>query len=279
MPEGHTLHRLAILHTRRYVGRPVAVSSPQGRFATSAELVDGRVLESAEAHGKHLFHHYGPDLVVHVHLGLYGKFSDDRLPAEEPRGQVRMRMIGETHYADLRGPTACELLTDAEVDAIHARLGADPLRDDADPDRAWARISRSRAPLATLLMDQSVIAGVGNVYRAEALFRHGLDPQLPGRELTRASAGTSCGPTWSTCCTTACRRGKIETLRPEHDPRLHDGRRPVRPGGVRLQAHRRALPGLRHAGRACPPPGPQPVLVPGVPGGLIVRRRSGPEPA
>ena len=139
---------------RRYVGRPVAVSSPQGRFATSAELVDGRVLESAEAHGKHLFHHYGPDLVVHVHLGLYGKFSDHRLPTEEPRGQVRMRMIGQTHYADLRGPTACELLTDAEVDAIHARLGADPLRDDADPDRAWARISRSRAPLATLLMDQ-----------------------------------------------------------------------------------------------------------------------------
>jgi len=89
VPEGHTLHRLAILHTRRYVGRPVAVSSPQGRFATSAELVDGRVLESAEAHGKHLFHHYGPDLVVHVHLGLYGKFSNHRLPTEEPRGQVR----------------------------------------------------------------------------------------------------------------------------------------------------------------------------------------------
>ena len=58
------------------------MSSPQGRFATDAELVDGRVLESAEAHGKHLFHHYGPDLVVHVHLGLYGKFSDARLPAE-----------------------------------------------------------------------------------------------------------------------------------------------------------------------------------------------------
>ena len=222
MPEGHTLHRLAALHTRRYVGRPVAVSSPQGRFATNAEMVDGRVLESAEAHGKHLFHHYGPDLVVHVHLGLYGRFSDVRLPAEEPRGQVRMRVIGETHYGDLRGPTACELLTDAEVDAIHARLGADPLRGDADPDRAWARISRSRAPLATLLMDQSVIAGVGNVYRAEALFRHGLDPQMPGRKLTRAC--------WDELWVDLVdllhdgfRRGKIETLRSEHDPRLVDG--------------------------------------------------------
>jgi endonuclease VIII len=185
MPEGHTLHRLAGLHRRRYVGHPVAVSSPQGRFSTSAELIDGRVLESTEAHGKHLFHDYGPDLVVHVHLGLYGRFSDERLPAEAPRGQVRMRIVGRTHYADLRGPTACELITGAEADVIRARLGEDPLRPDADPDRAWARISRSRAPLATLLMDQSVIAGIGNVYRAEVLFRHGLDPQLPGRALRR----------------------------------------------------------------------------------------------
>lgn len=221
MPEGHTLHRLAALHTRRHAGRPVGVSSPQGRFAADAEIVDGRVLESAEAHGKHLFHHYGPDLVVHVHLGLYGRFSDARLPVQEPWGQVRMRMVGTTHYADLRGPTACVLITDAEADTIHARLGEDPLRDDADPDRAWARISRSRAPLATLLMDQSVIAGVGNVYRAEALFRHGLDPQMPGRALTRAQWDAL----WADLVDLlhdGFRRGKIETLRPEHDPRLVD---------------------------------------------------------
>jgi endonuclease-8 len=130
-----------------------------------------------------------------------------------------MRMIGPTHYADLRGPTACELITDAEVASIRARLGADPLRSDADPDRAWARISRSRAPLATLLMDQSVIAGVGNVYRAEALFRHGLDPQLPGRALTRQQWDEL----WADLVAMlrdGVRRGKIETLRPEHDPRL-----------------------------------------------------------
>ena len=94
-----------------------------------------------------------------------------------------MRMIGSTHWTDLRGPAACELLTDVDVDAVRARLGPDPLRDDADPARAWRRISRSRAPLATLLMDQSVLAWVGNVYRAEVLFRHRLDPLRPGREL------------------------------------------------------------------------------------------------
>jgi endonuclease VIII len=219
MPEGHTLHRLARRHRTRFAGKQVSVTSPQGRFATSAEIVDGLTLRRAEAHGKHLFHHYGPDLVVHVHLGLYGTFSDLPLPAAQPRGLVRMRMVGPTHHADLRGPTACELITDDEAAGIRARLGADPLRADADPDRAWARISRSRAPLATLLMDQSVIAGVGNVYRAEALFRHGLDPQLPGRRLGRERWDVL----WADLVALlqdGVRRGKIETLRPEHDPRL-----------------------------------------------------------
>ncbi|HZG91902.1 MAG TPA: zinc finger domain-containing protein [Pseudonocardia sp.] len=243
MPEGHTLHRLARLHRRRYVGHPLAVSSPQGRFATSAEIVDGRVLQRTEAHGKHLFHHYGPDLVVHVHLGLYGQFSDVPRPVEEPRGLVRMRIVGPTHHADLRGPTACELITDAEVAAIHARLGADPLRRDADPDRAWARISRSRAPLATLLMDQAVIAGVGNVYRAEALFRHGLDPQLPGRALGREQWDLL----WDDLVALlrdGVRRGKIETLRPEHDPRL------LRPADRGARCARRVY-AYRRTGEPC----------------------------
>lgn len=139
------------------------MSSPQGRFAKAAEVLDGRVLKRAEAHGKHLFHVYAADLVVHVHLGLYGSFTEAALPVASPRGQVRMRLIGATHWTDLRGPAACELLTKAETAAVRARLGPDPLRRDADPGRAWDRISRSRAPLATLLMDQSVLAGVALV--------------------------------------------------------------------------------------------------------------------
>jgi endonuclease-8 len=239
MPEGHTLHRLAELHGRRFAGQPVAVSSPQGRFAASAALVDGRVLERAEAHGKHLFHHYGPDLVVHVHLGLYGMVSDEPLPAAEPVGQVRMRLVGPTHYADLRGAAACELLTDAEAGAIHARLGEDPLRPDADPDRVWARISRSRASLARLLMDQSVVAGSGNVYRAELLFRHRIDPQLPGRSLRRAQWDAM----WADLVALmreGVRTGRIDTVAPEHDPEP-TGRAPRqdRHGGE-VYAYRRA---------------------------------------
>ncbi|HZE18004.1 MAG TPA: DNA-formamidopyrimidine glycosylase family protein, partial [Mycobacterium sp.] len=95
MPEGHTLHRLARLHQRRFAGAPVSVSSPQGRFTESAVAVDGRVLRRATAWGKHLFHHYADGPTVHVHLGLYGSFTEWARPPDmampAPVGQVRMR--------------------------------------------------------------------------------------------------------------------------------------------------------------------------------------------
>ncbi|NEE25235.1 Fpg/Nei family DNA glycosylase, partial [Streptomyces sp. SID7982] len=82
------------------------------------------------------------------------------------------------------------LITEPEKRAIHERLGPDPLRGDENGERAWQRISRSRTTIAALLMDQKVIAGVGNVYRAEVLFRHGIDPYRTGRDLTRAEWDT-----------------------------------------------------------------------------------------
>lgn len=221
MPEGHTLHRLAGALREAFLGDRLEVSSPQGRFAESAALVDGAVLERSEAHGKHLFLHLA-DRVVHVHLGLYGRFDVRRADGEVPPpvGQVRLRLVGPptehgTAYADLRGATACELLEEPQVQAILDRLGPDPLREDAEPDRAWARIGRSRAPVATLLMDQSVVAGIGNVYRAELLFRHRLDPYREGRTLRR----TTWQESWDDLVDlmrVGVRRGRIDTVRPEH---------------------------------------------------------------
>ena len=181
MPEGHTIHRLARRHARLLVGQRVAADSPQGRFDDGARLLDGRVLDATDAWGKHLFHRYD-DLWLHVHLGLYGKFRDGVLPAPEPRGALRLRLVGAGHWLELRGPTACEVMTDAERASVLARLGPDPLRRRPDAEAFVARVLRSRAPIATLLMDQSVVAGVGNVYRAEVLFRQRLDPYRPGRE-------------------------------------------------------------------------------------------------
>lgn len=182
MPEGHTLHRLARRQHEQFAGQTVSVSSPQGRFAMGAEAVDGRELDRVTAHGKHLFAWFG-DRVVHVHLGLFGKYAAGTGPAPDPVGAVRMRWTAVTGWTDLRGPTACDVLDPSGVDAILARLGPDPLARRPDGARAWTRIAHSKAPIAALLLDQSVVAGIGNVYRAEILFRHRVPPLVPGREL------------------------------------------------------------------------------------------------
>lgn len=183
MPEGHTIHRLARQQQKQFGGQVVRASSPQGRFVDGAALIDGSVLQATEAWGKHLLHHYDSGLMVHIHLGLYGKFTAGTGEPPEPRGALRLRLVADEHWSDLRGPTACELLEPDERTTLLARLGPDPLRKDADPAAAYARISRSRTSIAALLMDQKVIAGIGNVYRAELLFRHRVDPMLPGRDL------------------------------------------------------------------------------------------------
>lgn len=184
MPEGHTIHRLARDHERDFVSQKLSVSSPQGRFVNGAKQLNGRVLDRVDACGKHLFYAWGKH-ILHVHLGLYGKFRRHKLPVPEPRGQVRLRLIGTEHAVDLNGPTCCELITAAEKNAILDRLGPDPLRTDSDPDRVWTRISKSKAAIGTLLLNQAVIAGVGNVYRAEILFLIGIHPECPGRDLSR----------------------------------------------------------------------------------------------
>src|SRR3954447_18027605 len=186
MPEGHTIHRLARDHTRALGRQPVEVTSPQGRFADSAALVSGTTLKSVDAHGKHLFYRFEDDRIVHVHLGLFGKFWPFVPPAPAVNGrQVRMRLIGAAAGTDLSGPTACDLMTPPEARAIISRLGPDPLRKDADPDRAWAAIRRRKGPIGAALMDQAVLSGVGNVYRAEVLFVHGIHPETPCPQITR----------------------------------------------------------------------------------------------
>ncbi|GAA1960866.1 Fpg/Nei family DNA glycosylase [Amycolatopsis minnesotensis] len=243
MPEGHTLHRLARLHKRRYGGAPVEVSSPQGRFADEASILDGQVLKSAEAYGKHLFHDYGPQGIVHIHLGLYGTFTEAEQPVTDPVGQVRLRIVGRTHWTDLRGPTRCELLTRGEIDAIKARLGPDPLRRDAKPGLAFARISRSRTSLAALLMDQSVLAGVGNVYRAEVLFRHGIAPMVPGTALDEA-VWKDIWADLVALMRDGVKKGRIDTVAPEHLPEV-TGRAP------RQDRHGGEVYVYRRAGQPC----------------------------
>ncbi|WP_320781169.1 Fpg/Nei family DNA glycosylase [Streptomyces sp. CRN 30] len=242
MPEGHTIHRLAQDHFAAFGGRTVRVTSPQGKFADAAALLDGTVLTAAEAHGKHLFLRFGPAEAgnwVHIHLGLFGKVGFGPAPAPAPTDTVRLRLADDTSYMDLRGPTTCALITEDEKDAVHARLGPDPLRPDADPAAAYRRISRSRTSVAALLMDQKVIAGVGNVYRAEVLFRHGVDPYRAGKDL-RPGEWDAIWADLVELMREGVRNNRIDTVRPEHLPEAM-GRPPrVDDHGGEVYVYRRA---------------------------------------
>lgn len=241
MPEGHVIHRLAVALTEGFSDRPVRVTSPQGRFAGSAELMDGRVLIGAEAIGKHLFIDFDAPLaapIIHIHLGLIGKL---RLGPPRPVvGEVRLRLASPELVADLHGPQWCRLISPAEHDAVVEASGPDPLRADADPDRGWQRVHRASRSIAALLMDQRIAAGVGNIFRAEVLYRHRLDPFIPGKQL-KAATWRAIWADLVDLMAYAVGTGRIDTVRSEHDPEL-TGRPPrVDPHGGEVYVYRRAF--------------------------------------
>ena len=191
MPEGHTIHRLAKDQGDDLAGRTIRASSAQSRFVEGAALIDGTVLERSEAWGKHLFHTFDSGRVLHVHLGLIGKwFRRAGAPLPDPTDTTRLRLspkddAGDEVAWDLTGPMTCAVITPDQQDAVVATLGPDPLRTDADPERMWSRLQRSGKAVGLLLMEQDVVAGIGNVYRSELLNIVGIDPRRPGRKVTR----------------------------------------------------------------------------------------------
>ena len=219
MPEGHVVHLQARRLRRAFRGDKVRVDSPQGRFADGAKRINKRSVTDVQAYGKHLFIDFDNDLSIHVHLGLYGKWRFGKGAAPDPVGLIRLRLQTPEAHAELCGPTACDVLDADGVALILAKVGPDPIRRDADPDAAWARISRSTAPIATLLMDQKVISGVGNIYRAEVLFRHGIDPYRPGRDID-VNEFTAMWEDLVVLMTDGTKRGRIDTVREEHLPEV-----------------------------------------------------------
>ncbi|MES9327046.1 DNA-formamidopyrimidine glycosylase family protein [Cutibacterium acnes] len=218
MPEGHVIHRLANAIDLAFAGSRVEVTSPQGRFAESAAMLDGTVLASAQAWGKHLvvdFDNHRPDHLLHIHLGLIGKLAVE--PTVPVVGQVRLRITDGVTAADLRGPQTCELINDDEWGTVAATIGPDPIRDDADPDVAWDKVRRSSRRISDVLLDQRVAAGVGNIYRAEVLFRHRVDPATPGKQISH-STWLAMWDDLVMLMRAGVESGRIDTVQPEHTP-------------------------------------------------------------
>ena len=262
MPEGHVIHRLARDLNTLFAGQHLRVTSPQARFAAEATVIDGARLREAFAWGKHLFLDFSTsDLrhIVHVHLGLIGSFRiENYAPDVPPRGQVRLhlhRLVDEelggeqeqSRAANLRGPQWCRLITEPEMEAEIAKLGADPLRP-ADPlnlevkEQMFQRLARSRRSISSLLMDQKFFAGVGNIYRAEVLFRLGINPETRGIEASERKEEI-----WEDLVNLMAygeNHGRIDTVREQHQPEAM-GRAP------RVDDHGGEVYVYRRAGQPC----------------------------
>jgi endonuclease-8 len=190
MPEGHSIHRVANTFRNDYLESKVKVFSPQGRFESDAKLISGRKLTESTAIGKQLFLGFDNELTLRIHLGIYGKWNFYKVPiskAPEVWGAVRARFGVANFSSDLRGPTVCEVIDQDGVNLVRKRLGPDPLNPDptgSEVSKFISKVKKSKAPIGGALMNQAVISGIGNVYRAELLFRAGLHPKTPGDKIT-----------------------------------------------------------------------------------------------
>jgi len=172
-------------------------TSPNGRFKAGAQAIGkaGGVLLKIEVHGKNMFYFFGskggkPSLVVRIHFGMAGQFAVYK--GEEPEVTANTRLRLET--ADSSGPSftahlSAMTVVSGSVEKLYAtivaRLGPDPLREDADVERIVAGCMASKKSIGQLLMDQSFSAGVGNIYRTETLYEAGIHPNQPANSLTR----------------------------------------------------------------------------------------------
>ncbi|WP_139719261.1 Fpg/Nei family DNA glycosylase [Serinicoccus chungangensis] len=256
MAEGHAVHGMAA-RVRQLVGQPGRSSGPPSE-AFDPVVFDGLAVRDAEAHGKHLLVRVaGSPSTGHLHLGMHGRVSvrrhrralgADGLPRTDPPVPegLAWRFVTAAFLLEVTRPTICEVLDDDGVAALHDRLGPDPLRDDADPEAAVARLHRSRRALGLLLLDQGVVSGIGNVYRAELLWRARIDPHSPGRAVpTEALAAL-----WQDAIdlmTVGLGAGWIIT-----DPRQLGDARDLLTNGASVPRWRRRYAVYLRRGRPCP---------------------------
>ena len=123
MVEGHSVHRIAVAHRRRLVGKTFKATSPNGRFAAGAKAINGRVFSQIEAVGKNLFARFGgpdhdtsPPVVIHVHFGMSGKWTvHEAHKAPDPTPTTRLRLEGHGLISHLSAMTVQEGGLDMEV--------------------------------------------------------------------------------------------------------------------------------------------------------------------
>jgi endonuclease-8 len=190
MAEGDTILRARNRLADALVGQAVAVGAPNPRGrAAGIERLDGRTLEGVDAHGKHLLLRFG-DLVLHSHLGMSGGWHvyPHRARWRRPRSSAWAVLSGD--HADavqFGGPTLRVLRASrVPIDPQLTRLGPDILAPDFDRDAIAAkfRATDQSRTLGDALLDQSLTAGLGNIFKSEACFAAQIDPWHPLAEVS-----------------------------------------------------------------------------------------------
>jgi endonuclease-8 len=181
MAEGDTILRAARRLEAALVGEAVAVAAPNPRGrAAGIERLDGRRLERVESHGKNLLLHFG-ELVLHSHLGMNGSWHVYPRGARwrKPRRAAWAVLAAERQEAaQFGGPTLRILRADRlRLDPQLSRLGPDVLAPDFDLAAAAAAIrAEPSRTLGDALLDQGLVAGIGNIFKSEACFAARVDP-------------------------------------------------------------------------------------------------------
>ena len=197
---------IAARNLRRWlVGRRIqAIDGPDGGPAlrlvrpdppASLAQLGGRRISSVARVGKHLLVELAgePRLGFYSHLGMTGRWVR-RLAGDAPPPHSRVRLHVDdgsvVHYADVRLFGKLRVAPEARFSSLPeiGRLGPDPLSDGIDADRLRQRLARTRRAVKVALLDQAILAGVGNIQANEALFRARLDPRRLGSSLSRAEA-------------------------------------------------------------------------------------------
>jgi endonuclease-8 len=192
MPEGDSIFRAARALHRALAGRTVSRFESVFPHLTNP-LEDrpliGQVIERVDSRGKHLLMWFSGGLVLRTHMRMHGSWHLYRPGERWQRPRHDMRIVLETPeiVAVAFNVPVAELETSATLDQADAlrELGPDPLSESFEPAAAVARLrEHGDVPIADALIDQRVIAGIGNIYKSESLFAAGLNPFAPVAALT-----------------------------------------------------------------------------------------------
>jgi endonuclease VIII len=186
MPEGDTIHRTANRLRALLEGKEpdeIATPHPRHTYERWPERLRNRAVASVDAHGKHLFVRFEGNLTLHSHLrmtGAWGVYGPGQRWGRSPRRAWLVLKTGEREAVQFDGPVL-ELRDDAQLrlDPRLVTLGPDILAEDFDTSAVLRRLRNDgdqARPFGEALIDQRVVAGIGNIWKAEACFAAGVDP-------------------------------------------------------------------------------------------------------